>query len=110
MPASGGLRLVIGHEAQDVEGKHHTNPYVRILSRGEERKTKRVKKNRNPKWEEEFQFMLDDPLINDKLHVEVLSKSSRIGLLHRKESLGYVDIDLADVSNKRINERYYLIG
>lgn len=39
-PAGGGLLVVIVHEAQDVEGKHHTNPYARILFRGEERKTK----------------------------------------------------------------------
>lgn len=39
-PASGGLLVVIVHEAQDVEGKHHTNPHVRLLFRGEERKTK----------------------------------------------------------------------
>jgi hypothetical protein len=34
------LLVVIVHEAQDLEGKHHTNPYVRILFRGEEKKTK----------------------------------------------------------------------
>lgn len=39
-PASGGLLVVIVHEAQDVEGKHHTNPHVRILFRGEEKRTK----------------------------------------------------------------------
>lgn len=39
-PAGGGLLVVIVHEAQDVEGKHHTNPYVRIIFRGEEKKTK----------------------------------------------------------------------
>jgi Ca2+-dependent lipid-binding protein len=39
-PEGGGLLVVIVHEAQDVEGKHHTNPYVRILFKGEERKTK----------------------------------------------------------------------
>lgn len=39
-PAGGGLLVVIIHEAQDVEGKHHTNPYVRLLFRGEEKKTK----------------------------------------------------------------------
>uniref|UniRef100_A0A6V7QTT3 C2 domain-containing protein n=1 Tax=Ananas comosus var. bracteatus TaxID=296719 RepID=A0A6V7QTT3_ANACO len=38
--AGGGLLVVAVHEAQDLEGKHHTNPYVRILFRGEERKTK----------------------------------------------------------------------
>lgn len=109
-PAGGGLLVVIVHEAQDVEGKHHTNPYVRILFRGEEKKTKHVKKNRDPRWDEEFQFMLEEPPTNDRLHVEVCSVSSRIGLLHPKETLGYVDINLSDaVSNKRINEKYHLI-
>lgn len=39
-PAGGGLLVIIVHEAQDLEGKNHTNPFVRILFRGEERKTK----------------------------------------------------------------------
>lgn len=39
-PAGGGLLVVIIHEAQDLEGKYHTNPYVRILFRGEHKKTK----------------------------------------------------------------------
>lgn len=109
-PAGGGLLVVIVHEAQDVEGKHHTNPYVRLLFQGEERKTKHVKKNRDPRWEEEFQFMLEEPPTNDRIHVEVISTSSRMGLLHPKESLGYADIYLSDVvSNKRINGKYNLI-
>ncbi|XP_031283179.1 synaptotagmin-2-like isoform X2 [Pistacia vera] len=109
-PAGGGLLVIIIHEAQDVEGKYHTNPSVRILYRGEEKKTKRIKKNRDPRWEEEFQFMLEEPPTNDKLQVEVFSTSSRMGLLHPKENLGYVVINLSDVvSNKRINEKYHLI-
>ncbi|GMJ09739.1 synaptotagmin 2 [Hibiscus trionum] len=60
-PDGGGMLVVIVHEAEYVEGKHHTNPYVCILFRGEKRKTKALKKNRDPKWEEEFTFMLDDP-------------------------------------------------
>lgn len=109
-PSGGGMLVVIVHEAQDVEGKHHTNPYAQIIFKGEERKTKHVKKNRDPRWDEEFTFMLDEPPVNDKLHVEVFSTSSRIGLLHPKESLGYVIITLSDVvNNKRINEKYHLI-
>ncbi|XP_042508587.1 synaptotagmin-1 [Macadamia integrifolia] len=109
-PAGGGVLVIVVHDAQDVEGKHHTNPYARILFRGEERKTKHLKKNRDPRWEEEFTFTLVEPPTNDKLHVEVISVSSRMGLLHPKETLGYVDISLADViSNKRINEKYHLI-
>uniref|UniRef100_A0ABL6UHM2 C2 domain-containing protein n=1 Tax=Cannabis sativa TaxID=3483 RepID=A0ABL6UHM2_CANSA len=107
-PAGGGLLVIIVHEAEDVEGKYHTNPYARLLFRGEERKTKYVKKNRDPRWDEEFQFPLDEPPTNDKLHVEVVSVSSRMGLL--QEVLGYVDIKLADVvTNRRINEKYHLI-
>ncbi|KAL7156433.1 hypothetical protein ABFS83_02G008600 [Erythranthe nasuta] len=109
-PPGGGVLVVTVHEAQDLEGKHHTNPYVRILFRGEDKKTKQIKKNRDPRWEEEFTFVLDEPPVKDKMHLEVLSTSSRIGLLHPKETLGYVDINLADVvSNRRINEKFHLI-
>ncbi|XP_047256947.1 synaptotagmin-2 isoform X3 [Capsicum annuum] len=109
-PDGGGLLVVIVHEGQDLEGKHHTNPSVRMLFRGEERRTKVLKKNRDPRWEEEFQFVLEEPPVNDRIHVEVVSTSKRMGLRHPKEALGYVDIYLADViNNKRINERYHLI-
>lgn len=109
-PAGGGVLVVIVHEAQDLEGKHHTNPSARIIFRGEEKKTKTMKKSRDPRWGEEFKFVVEEPPINDKLHVEVHSTSSRIGLLHPKESLGYIDISLSDVvNNKRINEKYHLI-
>ncbi|KAL3639048.1 Synaptotagmin-2 [Castilleja foliolosa] len=109
-PDGGGLLVIIVHEAQDLEGKNHTNPSVRLLFRGEEKKTKIVKKNRDPRWDEEFQFLLDEPPSNDRVHVEVVSNSKRMGLIHPKEILGYVDIYLSDVvSNKRINERYHLI-
>lgn len=36
-----------------------------------------MKKNRDPRWEDEFQFMVEEPPTNDKLHVEVVSTSSR---------------------------------
>lgn len=39
-PPGGGVLVVLIHEAEDVEGKHHTNPYVRIILKGEEKKTK----------------------------------------------------------------------
>ncbi|CAJ1972977.1 unnamed protein product [Sphenostylis stenocarpa] len=108
-PPGGGLLVVIIHEAQDVEGKYHTNPHVRLIFKGEERRTKIIKKNRDPRWEEEFQFLVDEPPTNDKIHVEVVSTSSR-SLLRQKESLGYANISLADVvANNRINERHHLI-
>lgn len=39
-PPGGGVLVIIVHQAEDVEGKNHTNPYVRIIFKGEERKTK----------------------------------------------------------------------
>lgn len=39
-PAGGGLLVVYIHEAHNLEGQNHTNPYALILFRGEERKTK----------------------------------------------------------------------
>ncbi|GAB4853174.1 Arf guanine nucleotide exchange factor syt1 [Ancistrocladus abbreviatus] len=108
-PAGGGLLVVIIHEAQDLEGKHHNNPSVRIIFKGEEKRTKTIKKNRDPRWEEEFQFMAEEPPTNQKIHVEVVSTSKK-NLLHPKESLGYVNVSLTDVvNNRRINEKYHLI-
>ncbi|GAB2219463.1 hypothetical protein Drorol1_Dr00007099 [Drosera rotundifolia] len=108
-PAGGGALVVIIHEAQDLEGKHHNNPSIRVIFRGEEKRTRTVKKSRDPRWEEEFQFILAEPPNNDKLRVEVYSTSAR-NLLHPKELLGFADVSLADVvSNKRINQKYNLI-
>lgn len=45
--------------------------------------TQKVKKNRDPRWDESFEFTLDEPPTNDKIHVEVVSSSSRT-LLHGK--------------------------
>lgn len=39
-----------------------------------------VKKNRDPRWEHEFEYMLEEPPIHDKMHIEVISKPPRIGL------------------------------
>ncbi|KAK9048610.1 hypothetical protein SSX86_032425 [Deinandra increscens subsp. villosa] len=39
-PKGGGCLVVMIHQAEDLEGKHHTNPAVRVLFKGEEKKTK----------------------------------------------------------------------
>ncbi|KAJ4805682.1 Calcium-dependent lipid-binding (CaLB domain) family protein [Rhynchospora pubera] len=108
--STGGMLLVTIESAQDVEGKKKTNPYVEIVFKGEKKETKVIKKSRDPRWDEEFQFTLDEPPMEDKIHIEVMNKRSRISL-HTKESLGHVDISLADVvNNGRINETYHLIN
>ncbi|XP_058094521.1 synaptotagmin-3 isoform X2 [Magnolia sinica] len=106
----GGLLLVVAQGAEDVEGNRHNNPCAVILFRGEQRKTKVIKKSRDPVWNEEFQFMLEEPPANDKIHIEVISKKTGF-TFHPKESLGHVDINLMDVvNNGRINEKYHLIN
>ncbi|KAJ6840023.1 synaptotagmin-2-like [Iris pallida] len=108
-PSSGGLLVVAVHEAHDLEGKHHMNPYVRILFRGEKKKTKHIEKNRAPRWGEEFHFLCEEPPTDDRVHLEVISRPPSIGI-HSKEALGYVQINLADViRNERINETFNLI-
>ena len=36
---NGGLLSVTIHQAEEVEGKHHTNPFVEVHFRGEKKKT-----------------------------------------------------------------------
>ncbi|RWR96646.1 synaptotagmin-3 [Cinnamomum micranthum f. kanehirae] len=109
-PSNGGLLSVAVQGAEDVEGKYHNNPYAVILFRGEQKKTKVIKKSRDPRWDEEFQFMLEEAPIDDRIHIEVMSRR-RLSIFHSKESLGHVDIKLMDVvNNGRINEKYHLIN
>ncbi|PSR98893.1 Synaptotagmin-3 like [Actinidia chinensis var. chinensis] len=108
-PGGAGLLLVTVHGAEDVEGERHNNPYALILLRGEKKKSKMIRKTRDPLWNEEFQFMLEEPPVSDKIHIEVISKRTGIGF-RTKESLGHVVINLADVvHNGRINRKYHLL-
>ncbi|GLT70146.1 hypothetical protein SLA2020_422430 [Shorea laevis] len=110
VPSGAGLLSVMVLGAEDVEGEHHNNPYALVLFRGEVKKTKRMKKTRDPLWNEEFQFMLEEPPLHDKIHIEVMSKKRGISF-RSKESLGHVEINLSDVvHNGRINEKYHLFN
>ncbi|XP_058183080.1 synaptotagmin-3 [Rhododendron vialii] len=110
-PSEAGLLLVTVYGADDVEGGGaHNNPYVFILFRREKKKSKMIRKTHHPMWNEDFQFMLEEPPLNDKIHIEVMSKRTRFSF-RSKESLGFVEINLADVvHNGHINQKYHLIG
>jgi Ca2+-dependent lipid-binding protein len=109
-PETGGLLVVTVHEGEDLEGKHHTNPFARVIFKGDKKETPVMKKNRDPRWDKEFMWQCEEPPLNDRLHVEVHSKGSSMNMVHPKEMLGYVDIPLGDVvANRRINEKYQLI-
>ncbi|KAF2318514.1 hypothetical protein GH714_008501 [Hevea brasiliensis] len=101
-----GLLSVMVQGAEDVEGEHHNNPYASVLFRGEKKKTR---KTRDPRWNEEFKFTLDQPPLHEKIRIDVMSKRKRFSF-QAKESLGHVEINLDDVvHNGRINEKYHLI-
>ncbi|KAK1416621.1 hypothetical protein QVD17_32412 [Tagetes erecta] len=104
-----GVLLVSIQGAEGVEGEHHNNPYAMVIFRGETRKTKRIKRSRDPKWNEEFEFMVEEAPIQDKIHIKIMSRRTRMSFYY-KESLGYVDINLADVVyNGRLNHKFHLI-
>ncbi|XP_076937512.1 synaptotagmin-3-like [Bidens hawaiensis] len=108
-PSGAGVLLVTVQGAEDVEGEHQNNPYAMVIFRGETKKTKVIKRTRDPKWNEEFQFMVEEPPIQDKIHIKIMSRRMRMSF-HSKESLGHVDINLVDVvHNGRINQKFHLI-
>lgn len=107
----GGLLSITIRGANYVEGKYHRNPYAVIQFRGEYKKTKMNMNTRNPRWNEDFHFLLRTaPSSGEILHIKVMTKSKGFSF-RGKESLGYVDIDLSDVVFDRrwINEEYDLI-
>ncbi|ESW15718.1 hypothetical protein PHAVU_007G096000 [Phaseolus vulgaris] len=106
-----GLLSVVILEAEEVEGEHHNNPFAVLTFRGEKKKTKTMKKTRHPRWNEEFQFMLEEPPQHEKIHIEVLSRRKNFSFLSKQETLGHVEINLRDVvHNGRINDKYNLIN
>ncbi|KAJ0505269.1 putative C2 domain, synaptotagmin-like mitochondrial-lipid-binding domain, C2 domain superfamily [Helianthus annuus] len=108
-PSGAGVLLVTVQGAEDVEGDHHNNPYAMVIFRGETKRTKVIKRTRDPKWNEEFQFMLEEPPIQDKIHIQIMSRRMHMSF-YSKESLGHVDINLGDVvHNGRINNKFHLI-
>ncbi|XP_021660434.2 synaptotagmin-3 isoform X2 [Hevea brasiliensis] len=106
----GGLLLVTVEGAEDVEGKHHNNPYAMVIFRGEQKQTKLIRRTRDPRWNEEFQFVLEEAPLKEKIRIDVMSKGTGFSF-RNKETLGYVNINLVDVVyNGRINQKYHLIN
>ncbi|CAN7036930.1 unnamed protein product [Brassica oleracea var. botrytis] len=109
--SNAGLLSIAIQSAKDVEGKKiYTNPYALVLFRGEKKRTKMLRKTRDPRWNEEFQFTLEEPPLKESIRVEVMSKGTGFHF-RSKEELGHVDINLDDVvANGRINQKYHLIN
>jgi len=61
-----------------------------------------VKKNRDPRWDEKFQFIVEEPPINDKLHIEVFSTTKRMGLRQPKVCCSTLTAHLQSIYVKAI--------
>ncbi|XVE68870.1 hypothetical protein DITRI_Ditri09bG0104500 [Diplodiscus trichospermus] len=83
-----GLLSVSVLGAEDVEGERHNNPYAVVLFRGETKKTKMIHRTRDPLWNDEFQFMLEEPPLNEKIHIKVMSK--RTGISFRSKVCNFL--------------------
>lgn len=53
-----------------------------------------IKKTRNPCWNEEFQFLLEEAPVKEKIHIEVMSKPKGLSL-RQKVSVIYMMYDCA---------------
>ncbi|EFJ37409.1 hypothetical protein SELMODRAFT_403728 [Selaginella moellendorffii] len=80
LPKAPPKAVVARCDAEDLEGKHHTNPYVKLTFRGEQKKAKAIKKNQDPRWDQEFQHRLPELPVEDRLRVEVISTAMGIGV------------------------------
>nr|XP_043623281.1 synaptotagmin-1-like [Erigeron canadensis] len=108
-PQDGGLLVVIIHEARTLYSNHHRNPYVSLLFQGELRKTVAIKNTRNPKWHEEFTFILEQPPTKENMHFEVISTPGKGIIFRKEESMGCIDINAIDVvKERRITKCYEL--
>ncbi|KAK2658076.1 hypothetical protein Ddye_011128 [Dipteronia dyeriana] len=85
-----GLLLVTVQGAEDFEGKL-----------GEVKKTKTIKKSRDPCWNEEFQFVLEEAPLKEKIRIEIKSKRRGIvfGESFSKPSIVSKNLDKLEVSN-----------
>lgn len=63
----------------------------------------RIKKTRDPRWEEEFEFMLDSPPENEKMQVEVISLSNRMGLRSKVHKNYYYMLLVMQEKSKMMN-------
>ncbi|KAL6277689.1 hypothetical protein ACE6H2_021290 [Prunus campanulata] len=68
-----GLLSVTVQGAEGVGGKNHTNPnpYCLVSFGSETKITKMLRKTQRPSWNEEFQFVLEEASLKDKIHIEV---------------------------------------
>ncbi|KAI3825646.1 hypothetical protein L1987_07174 [Smallanthus sonchifolius] len=106
-PKDGGLLIIIIHNAFLYNEIDQARSSVSLLFGSELRKTQSMMNTNRPMWLREFTFMLEQPPTDENLHFEVINHYSG----KEKGSMGFIDISLVDVVNKKwTNEFYKLEG
>eukprot|EP00897_Mesotaenium_endlicherianum_P006569 jgi/Mesen1/5940/ME000301S05055 len=118
-PASGaaGLLEVHLHEGVDLEplNNGHINCYCKLFVGNEVKKSQVVSHLTNPRWDEEFEFLMAAPPVDTKLRIEVWHMEEVNSIFRNsvsgraKTMLGILDVSLRDVvDNRRLIDRYQL--
>eukprot|EP00850_Spirogloea_muscicola_P011295 SM000069S20732 [mRNA] locus=s69:489857:492043:+ [translate_table: standard] len=94
------VHVIEGLNLQLPKG-HHQKVYCRVHAKGEMHKTRAQKGVQDPKWDEEFEFLLEQPL-EGPISFEVYQKSRQVLYLggHRRCLLGELTVPMADVVEK----------
>eukprot|EP00271_Cylindrocystis_brebissonii_P006518 TRINITY_DN19297_c0_g1_i1.p1 TRINITY_DN19297_c0_g1~~TRINITY_DN19297_c0_g1_i1.p1 ORF type:complete len:594 (-),score=180.44 TRINITY_DN19297_c0_g1_i1:905-2686(-) len=110
VPVGGGLLTVTIHVGEGLEGKSHSNPFVVVRFRQEERQTKHLHKQTDGEFLETFEFLVDEAPKDEELRVDVFSKNlAALQFFNEKEPIGHVTIPLLDVvNNLRMNDLFHL--
>uniref|UniRef100_A0A251VGS9 non-specific serine/threonine protein kinase n=1 Tax=Helianthus annuus TaxID=4232 RepID=A0A251VGS9_HELAN len=106
-PKDGGLLIVRIHGAE-LFGRSNCS-CVQLFFREEIRETRSMSNTSNPVWLQEFAFLLEQPPTNETLQLGVIDEVFLGQIRRSREYLGYVNIRLADLINKKwTNESYNL--
>jgi hypothetical protein len=68
-----------------------------------------MKKTRQPRWNEEFQFMLEEPPLHEKIHIEVISKRKNFSFLSKVTFHFSLKYNLLVISSERIRRSAHLL-
>ena len=95
------LKIIAGHNLPDADDFGQSDPYVKIYEKNSSekcflKKTKFIKNNLNPKWNEEFIIKLSPNNKQKKLLLEVWDKDR----MTSDDLLGTVELSLSNIKSE----------
>lgn len=67
-----------------------------------------IKRTRDPLWNEEFQFMLEEPPLNENIHIDVMSK--RTGISFRSKVCNFLHSHCGILSVMLVSQTIFNVG